>query len=271
MSRPPKSSPNSSLHSSRLVAVATFLSDYWTQILTGSGTILTVLPPLLPFPGLAIVLLVSVGALLLIWALVRGAKESVARSEWEERQKSLELKELRARETLNTAIEHLAADLSRDVELYNSDVRLTVYAHDSKNRQFVPLARVSDNPEYKRLNRPAYPDHQGYLSEVWKRGEFWGWDQTLYKAKKDALKGNFSEEEYDALPYKIGCFFGRRLDSGNVPVGIIFWESTERKAFEGLDLAAKVQDNPSALVLGSVLSVSRELATSLSALALSQP
>lgn len=143
---------------------------------------------------------------------------------------------------------------------------MTVYAHDDSQDRFIPLVRVSNNPEHEKLNRRTYPADQGFLSQAWTNGRSQAWDLTEHKAKKAALDAKFSEEEYDQLPFKLASCLGLRLTEGKVHVGVIFWESTERKSIQGSDETLDaIERNPTLTDLTSVLAASSELVTPLSA------
>ena len=139
-----------------LVGVAEWLTDYRAPTSTAFGTFLSVLAPAFAWSTW----ILSAGVVFLILGIVFGAQDSRRVSETEADNDKLRARELRTRRALNSSIDHIARNLSIEVGLYSSDVRMTVYAHDDSQDRFIPLVRVSNNPEHEKLNRRTYPADQ---------------------------------------------------------------------------------------------------------------
>lgn len=245
-----------------LVLSAEWLTDHRAPTLTALGTFLTVLSPVFSWPTWAL----SLGTISLILGILFAAHDSKRISSAEAENGRLRERELRTRRALNSSIDHIARNLSVEVGLYSSDVRMTVYAHDDGQDIFIPLVRVSNNPEHEKLNRQTYPADQGFLAQAWTHGRSQAWDLTDHKAKKAALAANFSEKEYEQLPFKLASCLGLRLTEGTTHVGVVFWESTDRTRIQGSDEALDlIEGNPTLTDLTSVLAASSELVGPLSA------
>lgn len=49
------------------------------------------------------------------------------------------------------------------------DTRISVYCHDSSSSRFIPIARISGNPEFEKEGRPHYPGNQGIICKAWQK------------------------------------------------------------------------------------------------------
>lgn len=172
----------------------------------------------------------------------------------------------RARQALNRSIEHFARSLSQDVGLWSTDIRATVYAHDRANGRFIPLARVSKNPNYTKLNRQYYPDNQGFLALAWAGGSASAYKLTTESAKAKALEGGMSEDVYDNLPFKLMSCYGCSVTVHDEPLGVIFWESIDPLAINSSEKNLdRVSNRKIFSDLASVLSAASSLSNVLSA------
>lgn len=104
-------------------------------------------------------------------AMVQGA-EDAATEKVNESQKLVTAYQNDVRDVLKFALLNLATEcnLAHD-SICNNGVRLTLYCHESQKSVFVPVARISGNPEFAKEGRTEYPDDQGIIAIAW-RDEF---------------------------------------------------------------------------------------------------
>lgn len=112
--------------------------------------------------------------------------------------------------------------------------RVTIYSHDDKLNHFVPLSRISSNPEFNKHGRNSYPDDEGYIGKTWRDGGFFidnlpDW----YEDKKEYIrvthKENFPKSLHNNLRMKSRLYFGWRISNSKneEPLAVLIIESTE--------------------------------------------
>lgn len=136
-------------------------------------------------------------------------------------------REQATREALSDSIRQIGQNLSKELGLWSPDVRMTVYVHNDIDKTFIPLARVSSNPEFAQKHRDSYPDTQGFLAEVWRKGKFSLYGKQEQTIHRMSLEQGYSEDEYAELQLIPRSLFGLHLLQGLDPIGLIFWESPE--------------------------------------------
>ena len=74
------------------------------------------------------------------------------------------------RELIQDSLRDLARDcgLNSGQHACRTDTRISVYCHDSDNQRFIPVARISGDPEFEKKGRPHYPDSQGIICKAWR-------------------------------------------------------------------------------------------------------
>lgn len=122
----------------------------------------------------------------------------------------------------------------RENDLYNDHIRISLYQHEKRERCFTLLERVSKNPVLSEKGRPSYPDDQGFISEVWKKGNS---HVVISQANEEAwVKRQL--RDYN-VPLKVGekikmksrTLVGISLkDISHKSVGLIIIESLNRHA-----------------------------------------
>jgi hypothetical protein len=170
-----------------------------------------------------------------------------------------------AQNALFEAIEDIGINLSKELGLWSSKVRFTVYAHDIVKRQFIPIVRISDNPTLAHESRTSYSDSQGYLGEIWRKGECSHMGKRRRTVKAEFLNSGFTEEEYRNLTLIPCSLKGVRLHKATRPVGAILWESEDPKRIDTRDPRLdNIKDNATLLDLQAVFAASTLLFSDLS-------
>lgn len=111
--------------------------------------------------------------------------------------------------------------------------RMTLYAHSS-NGSFIPIGRVSFNPEYSKKGRVSYPDDQGCIAKAWQNDWYFSND---YPNPETATKRYYQRCEKDDIPesvmqgikMKSRLYCGYRIldNSGTEPLAVLIVEATD--------------------------------------------
>lgn len=128
-------------------------------------------------------------------------------------------------------------DLARDCGLNSGDyacattVRISVYCHDANNRRFIPIARISGDPEFEKPGRPYYPDDQGILREAWRR-EFFKYvasvDDDDHWAREQAELFNIPTGVAQSISMKAKSVVAWRIEHHETKIGVVVIESTNK-------------------------------------------
>lgn len=132
----------------------------------------------------------------------------------------------------------LMLNLANKLELeQNSQVRLSLYVHDSKRRVFIPCGRYSRNPTYARPGRTSYPDNQGCIEKGWSNG--WHFDnqvpgesQPVRRREYNLRNYNMPHEVTDNMKMKSMLYAVKRLDTyEDNQIAVIVVEALDPNAF----------------------------------------
>lgn len=165
---------------------------------------------------------------------------------------------------LNSTLESIPIDmiktLGKAIKLGNEE-RITLYRVDSndENKVFVPVARFSDNPNFKQYGRSTYPLNQGYIGQCWEKEEIYVSNLESYEKKKrkyisDAKKVGMEQSDIESLSMKSRSFFGKRLHhNGDDAIAILIIESMNQTLpFEVEELKKYLQGPYGMMLIDSV-------------------
>lgn len=237
------------------VKLGYFLSDYKATVVTTLGTVVTSLAEFFNWHRLFFLagLLALAGGILLSSRETK--RSSLISAELQESNESAR----RSNDAINQSLEQISTNLSQELGLWKSSVRITVYAHQRAERCFIPLVRKSNNPNIEGLNRKRYPDVEGHIGEAWENGRVQASKLTPRKARDEALKRGMSEDTYDALPFKFASCIGVRLSHSGNPIGVVFWESPDQDGIGVGDFHFdQIESNATLKDLASVVAASKE-------------
>lgn len=144
------------------------------------------------------------------------------------------------REALRRSLESMSQRLLQELGLWTEHCRLSIYGHEE--RHLFLLTRVSNNPTLKTQGRPKYPDTQGYIGLVWKRGKFLQRWRGRDSAFEFALKNGFTREEAEELSMIPLSVAGMRVNGVRDHIGVVLLES-ERKADLGDEVYSQLLDS----------------------------
>ncbi|GAA1885902.1 hypothetical protein GCM10009715_35080 [Paeniglutamicibacter psychrophenolicus] len=128
---------------------------------------------------------------------------------------------------LGNVLQTAMSEFAGETELWGAEVRASLYRHSDKRSEFVRLARVSSNPSLKTAGRNAYPDNQGFIAQVWTKGEATVRDLPEDRTEWNNIlirQHNFSDTEAAALTMQARSMCGIRLEYAGEPVGLIIVE-----------------------------------------------
>lgn len=102
--------------------------------------------------------------------------------------------------------------------------RVTIYGFDHRRSTFIPLVRVSANPELQRLGRREYPRDHGFIGQVWQKGS-----QSIRfvpsHRRQDYLDMSMDPDEIDGLTMMPTSMLGVRLEFKDEAAGLIIVEN----------------------------------------------
>lgn len=140
--------------------------------------------------------------------------------------------------------------LAKNFKLGN-DERVTLY-RVIPNEAFVPVARFSESPVYRKFGRKKYPNDSGYIGECWLKGEVKKEKLADYESNPkryidQALRqgGSLTEEAIKELQMKSRSIYCKRLHyNGDDPIAIIVIESMKTTLPLNIDEVKQFLDGP---------------------------
>lgn len=135
-------------------------------------------------------------------------------------------------EVLRFVLLQLATDCNLvERERCISQIRITLYCHDSKNHRFVPVARIAGNPTFEKKGRSSYPDNQGVISCAWQNrvAKF----QSDAKNSEEWIEQMVDEYDFDReiaenLKMQPKSMLAIRVEHHGKQVGVTVIESTNK-------------------------------------------
>lgn len=144
--------------------------------------------------------------------------------------------------------------LAKNFKIGN-DSRITLY-RVSPEETFIPVARYSDSPLYRKLGRNEYPIDSGYIGKCWKDGKavkerLADYTNNPNRYVQEALKqGGITESEIHGLLMKSRSFYCKRLDyNGDEPIAVLVYESMKTTLPANIDDLNKFLEGPFGKVL----------------------
>lgn len=123
--------------------------------------------------------------------------------------------------------------IMRDLNLNDTDCRITIYQHDDSRSIFIPILRHSENLVLKSPGRKYYPDDKGLISTAWSNGEA---HQQINSVSDDEwVQQNVRRNKIDietakSISMKSKGIIGLRLTVNKTDhVGIIIIESLKQR------------------------------------------
>ena len=131
------------------------------------------------------------------------------------------------------SLEKKSIKIMKDLDLNDTDCRITIYQHDDSKSIFIPILRYSENLVLKSPGRKSYPDDKGLISKAWTNGEA---HQQINSATDDEwVKQNVRRNKIDeitakSISMKSKGIIGLRLTVNKTDhVGIIIIESLKQR------------------------------------------
>lgn len=142
---------------------------------------------------------------------------------------------------------------------FENDDRVTLY-RVTPEETFIPVARFSESPVYRKFGRKFYPNDSGYIGECWLKGEvkkekladYSNNDISRERYIEQALKqgGSLTREDVEGLQMKCRSIYGKRLHyNGDDPIAIIVIESMKTSLPINTDDVKEFLDGPFGKVL----------------------
>lgn len=227
--------------------VGSFFDEWWPETLLGTPSIAGIFASLFPENTLSLgTVNIRLGIAALILALVFAILGGIGVAR--KNKKMTKLKEA-AKENRNTAkkyqkdtrelIQDNLRDLARECKLNSgdracrTDSRISVYCHDGSSGRFIPIARISGDPEFEKKGRPHYPDTEGVICRAW-REEFYKYQyQSSSESDENWLK---EQEELFSVPPDVADAFvmkslssvALRIEHRDKKIGVLVIESTDK-------------------------------------------
>lgn len=226
---PPSDEPE---HRPGLVVIAQHVSDYSSPIcLTLSATALALwsLPPHQWLKAAAVVLGISFAIAGIVLQITKRPTHSDLRRQVSDKDAEIDAaigREMASYDSLAHSLGYMLRSLMKECNAWNSHTRATLYCY--RNKQFVPLARESNNPVLEKPGRPRYPGDEGLISEVWRRkaGIATLPADAAERVIDQVTNHNMSEEAASALQMPSLVLSGLRIDHNDDKVGVLIVEST---------------------------------------------
>lgn len=113
---------------------------------------------------------------------------------------------------------------------FNDSERISLYLHDAPRNRFILAGRFSKNPDLRKINRKAFPESEGCISQAWNNGgkyfiefhdgEAYGFG--IFEKENIAInKKDFKKLRMKSVAY---CLFS--VEEKYRRIGIIVFEST---------------------------------------------
>ena len=125
--------------------------------------------------------------------------------------------------------DHLGS-LSEGLE-FNDSERISLYLHDAPRKRFILAGRFSKNPELTKINRTAFPENEGCISQAWINGGSYfveipingEYNSNAFEERNISVnKRDFKKLRMKSVAY---CLFS--ISEKYQRIGIIVFESTK--------------------------------------------
>lgn len=119
---------------------------------------------------------------------------------------------------------------------FNSHARVTIY-YESKD-SFILLSRYSSNPSLKKTHKQKFQINQGVISKSWSHGEHFDDDSPEFDSNPNEYNSymrktyGYSQEQLEKINMKSCTFLGIAISDASEHIGVILFESTQKKAFD---------------------------------------
>lgn len=213
------------------VTVVRFLRAGLSAILGAAITILTFVAAF-PARGDIPILMTGIIFLLLLLMVVISVRDIQKRGNMRKFSDDLDASLNALTQGLSGALENLLIEL----ELTETNVRATIYCHNSDQRTFIPLARYSQNPVLSERGRLSYPEDQGVIALAWQnRAVIEHFSDVLETRLKQFEKQKLTRHVISNLNMQAKSIIGVRLDApngnqANPHIGLVVIEHETRKA-----------------------------------------
>jgi hypothetical protein len=154
-------------------------------------------------------------------------------------------------------LESVPVDMIKILAQYfklGNNVRVTLY-RVRENDTFIPVARYSESPIYRKFGRREYSVDSGYIGQCWLEGEVVkeklpDYEKNSTRYIEQACRGGLKEEEVKALQMKSRSFYCKRLHfNGDAPIAVIVIESMDTTLPTNLNDIKKFLEGPFGKVL----------------------
>lgn len=198
------------------------------------------------------------GVILFLIASVQSVRSFTSKKELNERLARLENENSMLKSNLEAVPLDMIRILAKQFKFENDD-RVTLY-RVTPEETFIPVARFSESPVYRKFGRKFYPSDSGYIGECWLNGEvkkekladYYNGDASRKRYIEQALKqgGSLTKEDVEGLQMKCRSIYGKRLHyNGDAPIAIIVIESMKTSLPMNTDDIKKFLDGPFGKVL----------------------
>ena len=138
---------------------------------------------------------------------------------------------------------------------FGNDSRITLYKVNP-TETFIPVARFSESPHYRKMGRKEYPIDSGYIGRCWRDGvasdeKLADYSKSPKRYVSEAMKqGGMSEEEIHSLLMKSRSFYCKWLDyNGDEPIAVLVFESMQTSLPTNIEEFNKYLEGPFGKVL----------------------
>lgn len=191
-------------------------------------------------------LIISALALLIVGIVIAKRSKTIKSLEAEIEEHSSQIAEIG--NVIVILCDGLLLNLANKLNLtQGSQVRLSMYVHDTERRAFIPCGRYSRNPNYIKPGRTSYPDDQGCIKKGWDNG--WHFDNQFPSATQQVKRREYALRNYnvpehitDSINMKSMLYAVKRLDNlEGRGVAVLVVEALEQDAFKEADLRGIVE------------------------------
>lgn len=138
---------------------------------------------------------------------------------------------------------------------FENDSRITLY-RVKPNETFIPVARFSKSPIYRKMGRLEYPIDSGFIGKCWVEGKaqldkLADYSKSPKRYVSEAMKqGGMTEAEIHNLSMKSRSFYCKRLDyNGDEPIAVLVFESMQTTLPQNIEVFNKYLEGPFGKVL----------------------
>lgn len=201
------------------------------------GSIISLLiPVVITFPSINEYLdgsgyLIALVILLVLIGWLQSNKNILGHSELESQLDRIENQRDTLEANLQSVPTRIVKHMFQDIGL-NSKDRITIYRyHDD---QFINIGRHSDNVEFAKKGRSAYPKDEGFIGQCWREDYVYVERLPIYDKKPEryitqvSKKADIKKGVLREMPMKSRCYYCKKIfDTKGIAFAVIVVETTK--------------------------------------------